>query len=83
MDLRTAVFVTEIHRRMGIFITDGVDDKQLLTNLLDDLRPGIELKLIQKVKGLVDLRILLFALKDPENILRVLRGEKIGTIVKE
>ena len=27
--------------------------------------------------------VLLFALKDPENILRVLRGEKIGTIVKE
>ena len=25
----------------------------------------------------------LFALKDPRNILRVLRGEKIGTIVKE
>lgn len=27
--------------------------------------------------------IILFALKDPENILRVLAGEKIGTIVKE
>jgi len=27
--------------------------------------------------------VLLFALKDPENILRALRGEKIGTIVKE
>ena len=27
--------------------------------------------------------VLLFALKDPDNILRVLRGEKIGTIVKE
>ncbi len=27
--------------------------------------------------------VLLFALKDPENILRVLRGEKVGTIVKE
>ncbi len=27
--------------------------------------------------------VILFALKDPENILRVLRGEKIGTIVKE
>ena len=27
--------------------------------------------------------VLLFALKDPRNILRVLRGEKIGTIVKE
>lgn len=26
--------------------------------------------------------VLLFALKDPENILRVVRGEKIGTIVK-
>ncbi len=27
--------------------------------------------------------VLLFALKDHENILRVLRGEKVGTIVKE
>ena len=27
--------------------------------------------------------VLLFALKDPWNIIRVLRGEKIGTIVKE
>lgn len=27
--------------------------------------------------------VLLFALKDPENIIRALRGEKIGTIVKE
>lgn len=27
--------------------------------------------------------VLLFALKDPENILRALRGEKIGTVVKE
>jgi len=27
--------------------------------------------------------IILFALKDPENILRVVHGEKIGTIVKE
>ncbi|MDD6160344.1 MAG: UMP kinase [Oscillospiraceae bacterium] len=27
--------------------------------------------------------VVLFALKDPENILRVVRGEKIGTIVKE
>jgi len=27
--------------------------------------------------------VLVFALKDPENILRVLRGEQIGTIVKE
>ncbi len=27
--------------------------------------------------------VLLFALKDPRNILRVLRGEKVGTIVKE
>ena len=27
--------------------------------------------------------VILFALKDPENILRVLKGEKIGTIVKE
>jgi uridylate kinase len=27
--------------------------------------------------------VLVFALKDPDNILRVLRGEKIGTIVKE
>ena len=27
--------------------------------------------------------ILLFALKDPENILRAIHGEKIGTIVKE
>ena len=27
--------------------------------------------------------IILFALKDPENILRVIHGEKIGTIVKE
>jgi uridylate kinase len=27
--------------------------------------------------------VLLFALKDPENILRALRGEKIGTIVRE
>ena len=27
--------------------------------------------------------IVLFALKDPENILRVVMGEKIGTIVKE
>ena len=27
--------------------------------------------------------IILFALKDPENILRVVMGEKIGTIVKE
>ncbi len=27
--------------------------------------------------------IVLFALKDPENILRVVKGEKIGTIVKE
>ena len=27
--------------------------------------------------------VLLFALKDPENILRVARGEKIGTIVKD
>ena len=27
--------------------------------------------------------VILFALKDPENILRVVRGEKIGTIVKD
>ena len=27
--------------------------------------------------------VILFALKDPENILRVVMGEKIGTIVKE
>ena len=27
--------------------------------------------------------VILFALKDPENILRVVRGEKVGTIVKE
>ena len=27
--------------------------------------------------------VLLFALKDPENILRAVMGEKIGTIVKE
>ena len=27
--------------------------------------------------------IILFALKDPENILRALRGEKVGTIVRE
>ena len=27
--------------------------------------------------------VVLFALKDPENILRVVMGEKIGTIVKE
>ena len=27
--------------------------------------------------------VLVFALKDPKNIIRVLRGEKIGTIVKE
>ena len=27
--------------------------------------------------------ILLFALKDPENIYRAVMGEKIGTIVKE
>ena len=27
--------------------------------------------------------VILFALKDPENILRVARGEKIGTIVKD
>ena len=27
--------------------------------------------------------VILFALKDPENILRAVRGEKIGTIVKE
>ncbi|MCC8120482.1 MAG: UMP kinase [Oscillospiraceae bacterium] len=27
--------------------------------------------------------VLLFALKDPENILRAIRGEKIGTIVKD
>ena len=27
--------------------------------------------------------IILFALKDPENILRVVHGEKIGTIVKD
>ena len=29
------------------------------------------------------LPVVLFALKDPENILRVVMGEKIGTIVKE
>ena len=27
--------------------------------------------------------VLVFALKDPENIIRVIRGEQIGTIVKE
>ena len=27
--------------------------------------------------------VLLFALKDPYNIIRALKGEKIGTIVKE
>ena len=27
--------------------------------------------------------VLVFALKDPQNIIRALRGEKIGTIVKE
>ena len=27
--------------------------------------------------------VILFALKDPQNIIRVLEGEKIGTIVKE
>ena len=27
--------------------------------------------------------VLLFALKDPENIVRALRGEKVGTIVRE
>ena len=27
--------------------------------------------------------VVLFALKDPQNILRVVLGEKIGTIVKE
>ena len=27
--------------------------------------------------------IILFALKSPENILRVVMGEKIGTVVKE
>ena len=27
--------------------------------------------------------VLVFALKDPENIIRALKGEKIGTIVKE
>ena len=27
--------------------------------------------------------VLLFALKDPMNIIRALKGEKIGTIVKE
>ena len=27
--------------------------------------------------------VLLFALKDPENILRVVMGEKIGTVVTE
>ena len=27
--------------------------------------------------------IILFALKNPENILRVVMGEKIGTVVKE
>ena len=27
--------------------------------------------------------IVLFALKDPENILRVVMGEQVGTIVKE
>ena len=27
--------------------------------------------------------VLLFALKDPYNIIRALRGERIGTIVKE
>lgn len=27
--------------------------------------------------------VLVFALKDPYNIIRALRGEKIGTIVKE
>ena len=30
-----------------------------------------------------DAAALLFALKDPENILRVVMGEKIGTVVKE
>ena len=27
--------------------------------------------------------VILFALKDPENIYRVVMGEKVGTIVKE
>jgi uridylate kinase len=27
--------------------------------------------------------VILFALEDPENILRVVHGEKIGTIVKD
>ena len=27
--------------------------------------------------------VILFALKDPQNILRVVHGEKIGTIVKD
>ena len=30
-----------------------------------------------------DVAVILFGLKDPENILRVVHGEKIGTIVKE
>ena len=29
-----------------------------------------------------DIPVLLFALKDPENIVRAVMGEKIGTIVK-
>ena len=29
-----------------------------------------------------DIPVLLFALKDPENIVRAVKGEKIGTIVK-
>ena len=29
------------------------------------------------------LPVLVFALKDPQNILRVLRGEKVGTLVHE
>ena len=32
--------------------------------------------------GLVDQPVILFAMKDPENIYRVIMGEKIGTVVE-
>ena len=47
------------------------------------MNPDIVTKISAYIWALDYGAVLVFALKDPENIIRALRGEKIGTIVKE
>ena len=69
--------------RMNIYTVGAAT--QGLSNYLKRNFAGEEIRVVAATSLSMDnhIPVLVFALKDPYNIVRALRGEKIGTIVKE